>query len=704
MPKRKHPGAQPNPLLEYALDRRACLAGAASLPFLRSTLASAGKRVTPSWVLRDDGTFDLEAGSLALRGCFPGFDESAIHPQQVIVVRSHDGGTIQYKLLQGTLTLELGAAGGGLFARASLSDFSNAPHHVFPIASAQVIGASRFFRQGLGFGGPSGIFPIPEADRTTRANFIHESAWSYDSYLMTALLSAQDHTLAVAALEHGDYLQRTTLYDRTHRYQLIDKRALIDTTFIECGFATERLPIKNRTLVLPALHILVGETPMATLQELSRQIAKASHARTDKPPRFHWDTWYEYLDDYDLNRLTDALSGLRSTAMPMQGLVIDAGYCPLGDWTIAKPPRWPGGLPAAFDAIKAAGFVPGAYVSPFMISSHSDFYKKHPDAVMHDRNGVPMLHGKGKPIIDTLHPTEERYFLDTSHPVAFEHVRQVFRQLHAWGARFYKTDFWEWGFKDSTEVKRHTPGKTSVQYLVDVIRMVREEIGEASYFMGCIAPLAPFIGYVDSMRVGYDTDPNSFNPEGNMVNMFNETNAGQYFNNIFWQNDPDVVSLRGTTNPLDDVEIKTLAYWSALTGGVIVTSDRLHLLWPHRLKLLWFIKPGTRQDPGTLPFWSDGRKELVVVRRYEKEKAWALLVVNPTENDIDIKLPLSKAIGRRNAFVFAWEPGAATPAGQRQSLDGKVGRHGNKLYYLSETGAPPPADLSLAGERLPQLR
>ncbi|MGE5557992.1 MAG: hypothetical protein ACM3WV_05195 [Bacillota bacterium] len=54
--------------------------------------------------------------------------------------------------------------------------------------------------------------------------------------------------------------------------------------------------------------------------------------------------------------------------------------------------------------------------------------------------------------------------MDTSHPEAFAYLRHVFRTLRKWGAVFYKIDFLDWGFKDSTKVKRHAPGKTSMQY------------------------------------------------------------------------------------------------------------------------------------------------------------------------------------------------------------------------------------------------
>ena len=59
---------------------------------------------------------------------------------------------------------------------------------------------------------------------------------------------------------------------------------------------------------------------------------------------------------------------------------------------------------------------------------------------------------------------EEIYTFDTSNPEAMEYLRQVFRALKKMGISFSKTDFMLYGAESSDNVKRHTPGKTSIEY------------------------------------------------------------------------------------------------------------------------------------------------------------------------------------------------------------------------------------------------
>ena len=89
---------------------------------------------------------------------------------------------------------------------------------------------------------------------------------------------------------------------------------------------------------------------------------------------------------------------------------------------------------------------------------------------------------------------------------------------------------------------RHDLTRTSVEAFRSVLQMIREEIGEDSYWLACIAPYAPCLGLADGMRVSNDAGPSW--SEGSQGNMIEETLASQYFNNVFWQNDPDCVVLR----------------------------------------------------------------------------------------------------------------------------------------------------------------
>jgi hypothetical protein len=656
------------------------------------------------WRINNDGRFDIvaEANRPAILDCYPAFDDKLLTPKSVRITRNDQGGQAVYQLSDGSVILNFKKDKDSVYIETTLKGFKFAPHWVYPLAHGEISGASRFFKQGLGFGGPSGVFRFSPAASWHSPNEIKEDVWSYDSFMTSALIAEDGVIIAAGAYEHKNFLQRSTYYNRQHRTGLVDKSPATNVTFYEAGFSTERIPIKSGELKLPALHFVVGDSPFEALRQLAQNIGRASKARLDKPSRYYFDSWYEYEWNYNLEKLEDLLAGLNSMKprIPLQGVLIDSGYCLLGDWLFVDENDYPGGLKTAFKKIIDAGYRAGSYTGPFMVSSRSELFRNHPDWVLRDLNDKPLLDSKGKPFIDGKSDYEERYYLDTSNPEAFDYLRQVFRTHRAWGATLYKTDFMDWGLKDSTMVKRHTPGRTSVQYFVDVLAMIREEIGEESYWLDCISPFSPAIGYVDGMRVSYDA-VTEWSAGSNLDNVINEMLAGQYFNNVLWQNDPDVIFLRQTK--LSDAEVQSLALWSGISGGTITTSDRFHKLPAERLKLWRFIQPAQKQITAVFPLWYGDKKLVVAVRAYPDGKSWAVLVFNNTPRSAEDSYILREVIGQGSAYCFEWHPGGSKPLGKLNNLSQKLDAHQSILYYISQDDNAPAADMGLAGLTIPGL-
>ncbi|MDX2023612.1 MAG: glycoside hydrolase family 36 protein [Deltaproteobacteria bacterium] len=696
-------------LRDLKFKRRGLLAGLAALEVPTPTQAAAPK-ASPSVQTFGDGRFDVRVGPLALQGAYPAIDDVPVHPVRVQTQKSGDATTITYELVGGRLVLNVGADGEVAWVDAVLEGFSTAPHWVFPLAGARVVGADRFFKQGLGFGGPSGVFEIPAATNTHSPNKLFEAAWSYDSFLTTAVVAGTEHTLLAGAVDHKDYLQRCTLYNKSHRRELVEKKPALDDVLFEAGFSTENIPLPKQRLVLPRLHILAAPSLPQALDTWAQRLAQANNIKVKSPPRFHWDSWYEFYEGHDTARLKDTLAGMAKIQppLPFQSVLIDAGFSPLGDWLQADERVYEGGLQATFNTIRNAGYAPGLWVAPFMVSSLSRLYKDHPEWVVHDLQGKPIVHGKGKPFFYIYATEEERYYLDTTHPGAFAFLRNVFATYRKWGVKAYKMDFMEWGFKDSTLVKRQTPGKTSVQNFVDVVRMIKEEIGADAYFHGCITPFGPMLGYADSMRVGYDVDTDSWTSDGNTVNMFQETIATQYMNNVLWQNDPDVLYVRDGTGStrLSNDEAVALTLWNGILGGVVSTSDRPHRLAPDRLALLRFVQPGKTFGKARFPLWGKHGKDvnaLVAVRDYPALQAHAVLVLNRNEHPVEASIDLASLGVRGQSYVWQWNPGASTALGAGKTLKAKLERHQAALFFVSVKNTAPARSLGLSGEAVPGL-
>lgn len=684
-------------------------AGVAASALPRSAPADESVR----FQVNDDGTFDLHFGSLALERAYPALDDEALRPLTLEVQRSGETTAVSYRLAQGSVRLTLGKEAAAVWLQLELQGFANAPHWIFPLANAHVVGADRFFKQGFGFGGPSGIFPIARAGNNHSPNRPVEVAWSYDSFLNTALVAKDGRAILVGALEHRNFLQRSTIYNRTHRRELVEKRSAWDEAYFEAGFSTENIPLENGRLVLPRLYLHGGSELQTTLDRFAERLASANKVQIRTPPRLHWDSWYEFFEGHDAARLQDTLEGFAQVkpAIPFQSVLIDAGFSSAGDWLHADERLYPGGLKATFSRIAAAGHVPGIWVSPFMVSSNSRVYKEHPDWMVKGLDGKPVLHGKGKPFFYIFATEEERYYLDTSHPGAFAWLREVFRTYRSWGVKAYKLDFMEWGFKDSTTIKRHTPGKTSTQHFVDVLRMIKDEIGPDAYFHGCITPFAPMIGFAQSMRVAYDVDTDSWTNDGNTINMFQETMATQHMNNVLWQNDPDVLYVRdgmGTTRMNND-EVYALTLWNGILGGVVSTSDRPHRLAPDRLALLRFVVPGKTLGKARFPLWAAPPTDkpsffgLVAVRDYPNLSAHAVLLLNQGNTDMEGAVSLADLGVGPKAHVYAWGPGTSKAMGEQRQLQVKLKRHQAALFFVSRKATPPKRGLGISGEVVPGL-
>ena len=334
-----------------------------------------------------------------------------------------------------------------------------------------------------------------------------------------------------------------------------------------------------------------------------------------------------------------------------------------------------------------------------MVGSNSRLYREHPEWVIRDLAGRPVPEWRHYGPEDGL-TDPEHYALDASHPDVVEHLRTVFRTLKQWGATVFKTDFLDWGLKDSARVQRHDTTRTSVEAFREVLQAIREEIGPDSYWLACIAPYAPCLGFADGMRVANDTSVAW--SDGSQGNMLQETMATQYANGVLWRNDPDCVILREQRTLLAPAEIEALALWSGILGGAVTTSDALHRLSPARLALWRFLEPG---DGGTATVSVLGRAAGAARGRAPLRHAAAFRVgragAQPGRPRCHRALRSRRpGRGETQAHVWEWGPGRAEPLGRRRDLVVETGAHAARLYYVSLADAPPPADLTLGGKRL----
>ena len=235
----------------------------------------------PEWILHKDGTFDLIAGRIRLQKCRPSIDGQAIFARNTFMGDSPKGKRIIYELDNGYIMLDLKIHSGSVSIGAEISGVQIAPHLFCPIGEAEITGAESYFKQGLGTGGQSGMYDFPVPDSQHWGNKSGEQAWAYDSYMTFGLTASNGDTMAVGAFEHENFLQRSTIYSRSHRWGLSDRDPGYENFFFEAGFLTESIPLADDFLKLPDIYIFYGNQPFDTLQHLAWNISENNVARKD---------------------------------------------------------------------------------------------------------------------------------------------------------------------------------------------------------------------------------------------------------------------------------------------------------------------------------------------------------------------------------------------------------------------------------------
>ncbi len=653
------------------------------------------------WILHDDGSFDLDTAQGRLLGAWPGLDHRPVRCAQVEIQR----GTVDraiYHLADGAaLTLTFASAGDDLELGCRLEGLDPAPLWVHPLCDALATGFDRAFRQSQGFSGPTGFVPLDRSTHRGQAAWSSSGGapWTIDSHLLVGLAGAGGLVVA-GPLDQRDWVFAAQLHSRPIRGSFRNREVHEHHVIAELGFRTEHVPTGG-TIDLPVIRLSAGPDAFTVLRGHAGAIATHYGIRPSQPPSYHYCSWYHKTQHFSSVDLHDVLAGLERCDPDrlVQTVQIDDGWMTShGDWLSCRQDLWPGGMEPAFRAIAEAGRRPGVWVAPYMVGSASELARQHPDWLLHWTDGTRVVEWKD---YDGTKRDFEHYVLDTSHPAAFAWIRQVFRTLHAQGARFFKTDFMEWGFKDSTVVRRHTPGRSSMQYVRDLMEAIRSDIGD-SYWLGCITYFAPMLGMCDGMRIASDVGlswngaggTGNDGTGGGTQNMVEESFANHYANRVWWENDPDVVYLRDHHVLHDDGAWQALACWHGILGTSVNTSDEIHL-YPAERRAWWdFLRPGDGQ--AQLPYFARGHAFRIAVRTYPG--GWGVLLLNDRNLTTWGRAPLADLVGRHHANCFRWGPGLSEPLGELGEIAVELAAHRHLLIYVSRDGLPPPGQASLGGQ------
>jgi hypothetical protein len=202
-----------------------------------------------------------------------------------------------------------------------------------------------------------------------------------------------------------------------------------------------------------------------------------------------------------------------------------------------------------------------------------------------------------------------RYLIDPTTEKGTKYIEGLFGRLVGEGYDYFKIDgqptlahFYRIN-KDNLSIVPADPD--SDEAYRKTLDTIRRAIGPDRFLLGCYGTALEGIGYMDGARTGGDV---GISWRGFMTAL-DATRSGLFLNNIAWHSDPDTLLAR---EPLTLDQAHAWATLYALTGQVLLTSDKMYELSPERAALLKQVMPPQRIRP-------------VDMYRYERNPdVWAL--------------------------------------------------------------------------------
>ena len=282
-----------------------------------------------------------------------------------------------------------------------------------------------------------------------------------------------------------------------------------------------------------------------------------------------YTSWYNYFQDINeeiILRDLDALDPYKDQVSIFQ---IDDGYETfIGDWLDPNPAKFPNGMKYIADKVHEKGYKAGIWLAPFNCQKISRMAKEHPDWLIKDANGKPMVGciAWGGAYTFDIYNEEVRAYLKKVFDVV----------LNEWGYDMVKLDF----LYSQCIKPRH--GKSRGEIMCDAMEFLRECVGD-KLFLGCGVPIGPALGICDACRISCDVDLiykglfySRIQVSNEMLNARSAINNSifrRHLNGRAWMNDPDVFFLRKDNLRFSDEQKYLLGRINNLCGNVLFISD-----------------------------------------------------------------------------------------------------------------------------------
>ena len=365
----------------------------------------------------------------------------------------------------------------------------------------------------------------------------------------------------------------------------------------------------GETLVTETLRIEHTADPEESIRRFAREKARPRPSLLAQPPSV-FCTWYYYGLTVTEEDVMVNLEQMAARKLPFDVFQIDEGWeKTLGHWE--QNEKFPTPMKEIADRIRAAGYRPGIWTSPFVAKETAPVVLEHPDWVLRDKAGNPCIF----PMNDTTY-----YVLDITHPQTRPYFTELYRHLtFDWGYTYHKLDFTRAPmiYEDADFHNKHI---TPARAYREAIAAIRKGMGEEAYFLMCGGLYDPIIGLVDAQRSGSDVLSmwaSTINKGGKTAPFTIKQSLLRYYMNAWWHNDPDALmirrnetmerGLRLTYGLLNEDEVRTVVVNQLIGGGIVCSTEPLDKIDPDRLARLRHILPPMRTVIQPLSLMHSGR-------------------------------------------------------------------------------------------------
>jgi alpha-galactosidase len=313
-----------------------------------------------------------------------------------------------------------------------------------------------------------------------------------------------------------------------------------------------------------------------------------------------YESWYNHYTGINEKIILDDLASLPKTDNILKTSFIDKGK-PLvfqiddgwekavGEWEIDAQ-KFPNGLRALADRIEGAGFVPGLWLAPFIVTKKTRVFSERPQWLLRRRNngsnGPVARSGSADLVVAGFnHLWDGQYYcLDLSREDVLDYIKSLIdRAIDEWGFRYLKIDFLYAGLFSGDFANGGSPYE-HYERACSVIasRTCSAAPTKPVAYLGCGAPLGPSCRHFPLSRIGADTREEW---EWTLVKLLGhvgrpsayislkDTIGRSFMDNAIYCSDPDVVFLRTKNCKLSENEKETIALVNFLLAGQIMFSD-----------------------------------------------------------------------------------------------------------------------------------